>query len=96
MEPTDDYIGYLQQEWSISGALVLRDHGVGSDLEAIQEWVSWFIVNGRQDQDYELILSRIDHSLNLDIPFAATSTVRESLISTVRSKLKDPLYPHAR
>ncbi|UPA28051.1 hypothetical protein K6301_23925 (plasmid) [Shinella oryzae] len=80
----------------MSGALVLRDHGVGSDLEAIQEWVSWFIVNGRQDQDYELILSRIDHSLNLDIPFAATSTVRESLISTVRSKLKDPLYPHAR
>ncbi len=95
MEPTDDYIGYLQQEWSISGAFVLRNHGVGSDLEAIHEWISWFILNGRRDQEYELILSRIDHSLNLDIPFSATSAVRESLISTARSKLKDPVYPHA-
>ena len=89
MEPADDYIDYLKREWALSGALVLRDHGVESDLGAIHEWVSWFIVNGSGDPEYELILSYIDHSLNLDIPFAATSTVRESLISAARSRLRD-------
>jgi len=96
MEPADDYINYLQREWSLSGTLVLRDHGVESDLKAIHEWVSWFIVNGAGDKEYELILSHIDHSLNLDIPFAATFTVREALISAVRERMKDPRHSRSR
>ncbi|QDG94281.1 hypothetical protein NIBR502774_14235 (plasmid) [Rhizobium sp. NIBRBAC000502774] len=64
-----------------------------SDLKTIHDWVSWFIANGAGDDQYELILSHIDHSLNLDIPFAATATVRESLISAARSRLKDPRHP---
>lgn len=86
MQSDREQIQFLQKEWNEIGRLVLRDHGVEEDLESVHEWISLFIVNGKGDESFELILSYIEHSLNLDIPFAATARVRETLIAMVRER----------
>lgn len=93
MSITQEEVDYIQREWADLGRLVLRDHGVVNDLEAIYRWVGWFIANGAQDEDYALILSHAYHSLNLDIPFAATHNVREKLIAAARFRLNEPPRP---
>lgn len=88
MESDHEQIQFLQREWNEIGRLVLRDHGVEDDLQSVHEWVSWFIVNGKGEERFELILSYIDHSLNLDIPFAASARVRETLIAIARQRMR--------
>ena len=49
-------------------------------------WVLDFIDSGVDDPDYPHVHGLIDHSLNFDIPFAATERVRGELMTIARRK----------
>lgn len=80
----------LRQEWSEGGRIVLQDDADGSDHSAVHRWVARLIDGDIADDDG--ILSLVHHSLNFDIPFAATRGVREELLHVVRMKIRDPAW----
>ena len=80
----------LRQEWTEGGRLVLRDDANGSDHSDLHHWVLRLIDGDITDDDRDGILSLVYHSLNFDIPFAATKGVRDELLHVIRMKIRDP------
>jgi hypothetical protein len=80
----------LRQEWAEGGRLVLQDDADGSDHGIVDHWIARLIDGDIADADKDGILSLVYHSLNFDIPFAATKDVRDELLHLVRMKIKDP------
>lgn len=82
----------LKKEWIEGGRHVLQDDADGSDHSVVHHWVVRLIDGGILDDDRDGILSLVHHSLNFDIPFAATKGVRDELLHVVRMKIRDPAW----
>jgi hypothetical protein len=87
-----DELAALRQEWSEGGRLVLQDDADGGDHSIVHHWIMRLIDGEIVDDDRDGILSLVYHSLNFDIPFAATKGVRDELLHVVRMKIKDPAW----
>ncbi|KGM32749.1 hypothetical protein [Inquilinus limosus] len=93
MAPSDrDELAALRKEWVESGRSVLQDDAGGGDQSVLHHWVVRLIDGDIVDDDRDGILSLVYHSLNFDIPFAATRGVREELRHVIRMKIKDPAW----
>ncbi|WP_018045111.1 hypothetical protein [Methylobacterium sp. 88A] len=90
--PTAQDIAALRSEWITGGRLVVGDDPSPSDHEAVYRWVLDFMDGGADDPDYGTVLGLIYHSLNFDIPFSATKSVRDDLMHMARRKLEDPQW----
>lgn len=82
-------IAALRSEWIGGGRLVVGDDSSPSDQDSIYRWVLTFIDGGADDPDYGVVLGLVYHSLNFDIPFSATKSVRDDLMHMARTKLED-------
>ena len=80
----------LRVEWINSGFLVLGDDDHQQDHPNINRWIIDFLNKKELEGDELLIVSLICHSLNFDIPFKATKSVRSHLLRTVRMKIAHP------
>lgn len=87
-----DELAALRQEWSEGGRIVLQDDADGGDHSIVHHWIVRLIDGDIADDDRDGILSLVYHSLNFDIPFAATKGVRDELLHVVRMKIKDPAW----
>lgn len=85
-------IAALRSEWISGGWLVVRDDASPSDHESVYRWVLDVIDGHVDDPDHSVIITTIYHSLNFDIPFSATKSVRDELMSMARRKLEDPQW----
>ena len=83
-------VASLKAEWVGGGEIILKADRQTEDHGDIYKWVLDFLDNGSRDPDYGYFLSTLYHSLNFDIPFEATSSVREELLQMARMKIKDP------
>ncbi|MDR6293920.1 MULTISPECIES: hypothetical protein [Inquilinus] len=93
MAPSDpDEWAALRREWAEGGRVVLQDDANGSDHSIVHHWIMRLIDGEIVDDDRDGILSLVYHSLNFDIPFAATKGVRDELLQVVRMKIKDPAW----
>ncbi|WP_395680510.1 hypothetical protein [Inquilinus sp.] len=87
-----DELAALRREWAEGGRIVLQDDAEGGDHSAVHHWIVRLLDGDIADDDRDGILSLVYHSLNFDIPFAATKGVRDELLQVVRTKLKDPAW----
>jgi hypothetical protein len=87
-----DELAALRQEWTEGGRLVLQDDANGGDHGDLTRWVVRLVDGDIADDERDGILSLVYHSLNFDIPFAATKGVRDELLHVVRMKIKDPAW----
>lgn len=95
MPPSSDdpaELAALRKEWTELAGFVFQDDANGSDHSDIRHWVVRLIDGDIADDDRDGILSLVYHSLNFDIPFAATKGVRDELLHVVRMKLEDPAW----
>ncbi|OWJ57080.1 hypothetical protein [Inquilinus limosus] len=93
MAPSDrDELAALRKEWVECGRAVLQADADGGDHSILHHWVVRLIDGDIADDDRDGILSLVYHSLNFDIPFAATRGVREELRHVVRMKIRDPAW----
>lgn len=83
-------IAALRREWVSGGRLVVGDDPSPSDHDSVYHWVLHFIDGNGDDPDYASIMGIIFHSLNFDIPFSATKSVRNDLMHIARRKLENP------
>ena len=88
--PTAQDIAALRSEWITGGRLVVRDDSSPSDHDSVYDWVLTYIDDGADDPDYGVVLGLVYHSLNFDIPFSATKSVRDDLMRISRRKLETP------
>ncbi len=86
----EDLLRHLSTDWARSGRSVVADDDSPIDHRDIEDWVAHFIEDNHQTDGDErgLILALIYHSLNFDIPFAATRNVRAELLQIARENLK--------
>ncbi|MGF6229841.1 hypothetical protein QFZ27_003796 [Inquilinus ginsengisoli] len=84
-----DELAALRQDWTEGGRLVLQDDANGDDHGIVHHWVVRLIDGDIADDERDSILSLVYHSVNFDIPFAATKGVRNELLHVVRMKIKD-------
>lgn len=77
----------LAMEWKSCGRLVLQDDDDPRDHDAIDRWIMELIDRPSGSPEDDHIRSLVYHSLNFDIPFAATRNVRERLMDLVRKRL---------
>jgi hypothetical protein len=82
----------LKQEWIESGRFVLRDDDHPKDHTEIHNWLLEFLDKEERSDEDEYIASCVYHSLNFDIPFPATKSVRCELLNIVRMKIKNPQW----
>lgn len=87
---TSQDIAALRSEWITGVRLVVGDDSSPSDHESVYRWVLNFIDRSADDPDYSTVLGLIYHSLNFDIPFSATQSVRDDLMHMARRKLENP------
>ncbi|SEP46262.1 hypothetical protein SAMN04487843_12338 [Methylobacterium sp. ap11] len=81
---------FLEREWRDLGGFVVQDDPDPADHDAIHAWVLDFIDSGVDDPDDPYVHGLIGHSLDFDIPFAATERVRGELMTIARRKRADP------
>ncbi|MBK1842269.1 hypothetical protein JHL17_33220 [Azospirillum sp. YIM B02556] len=84
-----DQIESLKREWMDGGCHVLEDDDDKTDLEEVNNWIINFLDQDAMNDKDGYVVSRIYHSLNFDIPFAATKQIRDELIHVVRMKMKE-------
>lgn len=83
---SEEQMRKLRKEWTDGGFVVLK----GDDHKEIDRWILRLLDKKTRSDEEEYIVSRVDHSLNFDIPFQATNVVRDDLLHIVRMKMKDP------
>jgi hypothetical protein len=82
----------LKKEWVGGGRFVLRDDDHPEDHREIHNWLLELLDKEERSDEDEYIASCVHHSLNFDIPFAATKGVRRELLNIVRMKIRDPRW----
>jgi hypothetical protein len=88
MKTNQEILDELKSEWRDGSTIILDADDHRGDHCKIKQWVARFLEEGARNEDDKLLLNRIYHSLNFDIPFRATANVRAELLEHVRARLR--------
>jgi hypothetical protein len=82
-----EFLDRLRREWLGGSAVIFGADRNKEDHRAISKWILGLLNQETLSEEDELMVSRVYHSLNFDIPFAATASVRAELLHIVRMKI---------
>jgi len=84
-----DLLNILKSEWVAGSTQIFREDCNKEDHQAISKWILGLLDQETMSESEELIVNLLHHSLNFDIPFKATASVRAELLQEVRIKIAD-------
>ena len=84
-----EFLDRLKSEWMSGSVVIFGADGNKEDHPALSRLILRLLDQETRSEDEDLIVSLVYHSLNFDIPFKATASVRAEMLKMVRRKIKD-------
>jgi transcriptional regulator CtsR len=88
-ETAREYLDRVKSEWVNGSAFIFGADSNKEDHQAISKWILGLLDQEVRSEEEECIVRLVYHSLNFDIPFRATASVRAELLQMVRIKIGD-------